>query len=570
MKTNKFYKYEDIILINYSRVFPKNEIDILKSEAFTTILNDYYSYLKKYKPVLFNYLVQNKKLSKKTVIKNYSSFLLSCLINDFKQVNSCYTKNESLCLELFENLYNFYREKLRIGFIYQPSYSVNGGMNFIDVDNNFNKLMLSFYRNIEEKIQGKSNVIYRQLNAGTNGCAIISFVKWDNSEFEFLQKINFITSLMLRTPLFLKTNSNKRIGSFKETQVNIYQSFKANENIDDWLCYPIKINSNLGFIYFHRDFVFNAIGLSNLFEIAKVEEYENKKPDLILFFGMNDTSLNNSYYYDEDSQIYFGCIAHQKHNDYFGYMKKMVLTLHNLSNIQKSVLPVHGSMITIKLKNKKPKNIVFMGDSGTGKSETIEMLNIIGKKKIEKMDVIFDDMGSFEESKNTILASGTETGAFLRLDDLEKETQFKNIDRSIFYNADKNLNARVIIPVNTFENISKKYEVDMFLYANNYDDKIGIEKFNSIQAAKQVFCEGKRFAIGTTNEIGITKSFFANPFGCVQKQSETETIIDNVFEKLFDNNIYVGQIFTKLGIKNDNNKGLKESAKLLLKLIEKL
>lgn len=71
MKTNKFYKYEDIILINYSRVFPKSEIDILKSEAFTTILNDYYSYLKKYKPVLFNYLVQNKKLSKKTVIKNY-------------------------------------------------------------------------------------------------------------------------------------------------------------------------------------------------------------------------------------------------------------------------------------------------------------------------------------------------------------------------------------------------------------------------------------------------------------------------------------------------------------------
>ncbi|WP_051790336.1 hypothetical protein [Malacoplasma iowae] len=211
-----------------------------------------------------------------------------------------------------------------------------------------------------------------------------------------------------------------------------------------------------------------------------------------------------------------------------------------------------------------------MGDSGTGKSETIEMLNIIGKNKIEKMDVIFDDMGSFENNGNNILASGTEIGAFLRLDDLEKETQFKNIDRSIFYNADKNLNARVIIPVNTFENISKKYSVDMFLYANNYDDKTGIQKFESIQEAKNVFCDGKRFAIGTTNEVGITKSFFANPFGCVQKQSETETIIDNIFEIMFAKKVYVGQIFTKLGIKNDNNKGLKESANLLLKLIEKL
>ena len=35
-------------------------------------------------------------------------------------------------------------------------------------------------------------------------------------------------------------------------------------------------------------------------------------------------------------------------------------------------LPVHGAMVKINLKGDKSANIIFMGDTGAGKSESLE------------------------------------------------------------------------------------------------------------------------------------------------------------------------------------------------------
>ena len=37
-----------------------------------------------------------------------------------------------------------------------------------------------------------------------------------------------------------------------------------------------------------------------------------------------------------------GYISHCEEIDYFGYMKKMTLTLHNLIMIKRGYLPIHG------------------------------------------------------------------------------------------------------------------------------------------------------------------------------------------------------------------------------------
>ena len=249
-------------------------------------------------------------------------------------------------------------------------------------------------------------------------------------------------------------------------------------------------------------------------------------------------------------------------------MKKICLTVHNLHQIYRDRLPIHGSMVKITFANGKERNVVFFGDSGAGKSESLEALQEIADDKIASLETIFDDMGSFtvdDQVKNGISAQGTEIGAFVRLDDLSSAVAFDNMDRGVYLNPERK-NARVIIPADTWQHVVQHHHVDMWVYANNYDKEIGLHRFANEEEAKKTFVAGKRMALGTTDEVGLSTTFFANPFGPVQEQERTKPIIDKVFKTLFDHDVYVGEIYTHLG--NDKSKeALQESAKQLLHVL---
>src|SRR5690606_32202930 len=136
-------------------------------------------------------------------------------------------------------------------------------------------------------------------------------------------------------------------------------------------------------------------------------------------------------------------------NDYFGYVKKMLLTLYNVRSMSEGKLPIHGAMFKLRFRNGVEKNVVIIGDSGAGKSETIEALRLVGSKYISSIDIVYDDMGSFEILNNHILSSGSEIGAFVRLDDLDQGYAYKQIDRAVFLNPNQ-VNARVVLPASTY------------------------------------------------------------------------------------------------------------------------
>ena len=247
----------------------------------------------------------------------------------------------------------------------------------------------------------------------------------------------------------------------------------------------------------------------------------------------------------------------------------MCLTLHNLAQMKRGWLPIHGAFVNITLKNGKRKGIMLMGDSGAGKSESIEALKNVGKDVIKNIEVVFDDMGTIHLEDGVPYGQGTEVGAFIRLDDLDPGTPYRDMDRSIFMNPESSNNARVITPAAPYEVISMNHKIDLFAYANNYDDKLGLARFESLEAAKSTCVEGKRMAKGTTQEVGISTTYFANPFGPMQKQDICDPLIDQVFTALRDNGVFVGEIYTHLGLSKENRDGINLAAQQLLEFIEK-
>ncbi|MEG0569542.1 MAG: phosphoenolpyruvate carboxykinase, partial [Erysipelotrichales bacterium] len=188
---------------------------------------------------------------------------------------------------------------------------------------------------------------------------------------------------------------------------------------------------------------------------------------------------------------------------------------------------------------------------------------------ITDIKIIFDDMGILFDEQDKVIAYGTEIGAFVRLDDLDVGYAYRTIDRSIFMNPDK-INSRVVIPVATYDEIMKGYEIDYFLYANNYEEGgEPVEIFDNIKEAKQVFIDGARLAKGTTTEVGLVKSYFANPFGPIQRKDQTDPLIEKYFDMMFKEDIKVGQLKTRLGIKGFESSGPHEAAKDLLNFLHK-
>ncbi|MEA5017904.1 MAG: hypothetical protein VB009_04220 [Erysipelotrichaceae bacterium] len=557
------YLKNNTVLINFTTSYCQTVEEVLAGENFRFILACYLEHIKQNDIKVFRWFLNghNEEEALDDVIK---LFKMLCVI-DANEIDHKYLENRKLMTLFVENFYNYWRKLQRCTMIRTGAKQGLQLANFIDADNKFNQLILTLYRRIEENVQGRKNNVYRQLNAGSNASMVVRDYRWAIPKgYESIKGISFIDSVMLRTPLLLHPASNKRSGTFSSRSDNPVESFNCDK--EEWFCYPAKIGSLLTYIFFHCDYIFSGLALANLFELALDKECYNRKPDAILLFGNKDGRNDGTFYHDKENQIWIGNVSHSMEIEYFGYLKKMALTLHNLAMIKKGWLPLHGSMINITFASGLTKGIVFIGDSGAGKSETIEAIQNLGYKDIIATRVIFDDMGSLHLENGKICAQGTEIGAFVRLDDLEKGSAYREMDRSIFFNPETS-NARVVIPVVSYDEIISNHKVDMFLYANNYTKEIGMRKFDTLQEAMTTFCEGKRFALGTTSETGLSTTFFANPFGPVQLEAECMVLIKEMFAAMQENQITMGEVYTQLGIKDKDNDALNQAAAHLLKVI---
>lgn len=560
----KFHLTDSYALINFEASTCDSATRIIASKGFNLVLAQFIRKMRKEKSPLMTEL---KGIRASHFLDAYKSLLIWDYASVLRKNGALLPLLEKRkAFERFtEAFYDDWRNLRRYGFLYgNRSYALEA--NPIQTADALNEHILYLYRRISENIRGRAFQVYRQLPAGVNANMVLIFHRFTVSEaYKDIQNVGFAQNILTRPPFMIYSKANKRSGLFKEIPQNPLASLTINRL--HYVCFPIRIGSTLSFVYVHRDFLHHGIALGNLFEIVPYETLKDEKPKIVYLYGIRENAYDGTFTYDKNEDIYLGFVSRDEKNDYFGYMKKMLLTLHNVYMIDRGRLPIHGAMVKITFRNRMVKHVVIIGDSGAGKSETLEALRVIGGNVIENMDVVFDDMGVFFEKNGHVVANGTETGAFVRLDDLDNGYAYQKMDRAIFMNPDQT-NARVVLPVADHETITTDHPVDMLLYANNYEkNELGIRLFDSVEEALTIFCRGMRKAKGTTSEQGLVESFFANPFGPVQKRKQTENLLEHYFKRLFEDGIPTGEIHTELAIEGFEVDGPKRAAQRLLELL---
>ncbi|MBE0695666.1 MAG: phosphoenolpyruvate carboxykinase, partial [Anaerolineaceae bacterium] len=442
-------------------------------------------------------------------------------------------------------------------------------------------LIRSTYRDVQENITGNHPRIYRQVRAGAEiaTIALAKVLPYPNGSFHILNDISIIRQVLIYPPLIFNPPMNKRSGVFERVSHNPLEF--VNLKKDDWLCYPARVGPLLIMVYFSLNFFELGFSLSNLFELADDIDLQ-RRPDAVYLFGVPEDQFpklgkSQTIFYDDDTPdgVLVAAVPDNPNFGYFGYLKKMILTLHNIKMMKMHRLPYHGAMVNLSLHNKRDYAVLIIGDTGAGKSETLEALRTIASEEVDDITIIADDMGSLElvNDGEKINGYGTETSAFVRLDDLQPGFAFGQIDRTIIMSPAQ-VSARVVIPVTTFETIVKGYSPDLILYANNYDaidaEHPIIDRFTNAQDALDVFRAGSVMSKGTTTTTGLVNTYFANVFGPDQYKDLHEPLAEEYFKAFFDLNIFVGQIRTRLGMNGYERSGPEEAARALLETLMNL
>lgn len=437
-------------------------------------------------------------------------------------------------------------------------------------------LVRTVYRHIQEHISGSRPSVYRQVPAGAE-MAVISLPKkihFTGESYKKLLPVPVIRQMLIYPPLVIQQPENKRTGHFRKVGQNPLALF--NINPDEYLCYPARVGKLVILVYVNIKFFELGFSLCNLFELAGDKELLNK-PDGVFVYGVPGNAIDGLadcstiFYEDEENGLFVGAIPDRKEFGYFGYLKKMILTLHNSIIMKSGLLPFHGALVKILLQGNKEATILMMGDTGAGKSETLEAFRVLGEKYIRELTIIADDMGSISlDANGHPVGYGTEIGAFLRLDDLQPGYAFGHLDRSIIMNPSQ-VNARIVFPVTNFGTIVLGHKIDYILYANNYEDPDSdhpiIEKFHTPEQALDVFRDGVVMSKGTTTSSGLVRSYFANIFGPPEYKELHEELATRYFNSFFKNNVFVGQMRTRLGVVGYETRGPKEAATELLRII---
>ena len=583
MVQTTYQLFSDKVVIRLRGKICENSDELITSDLYRDVLLEFIEELNRRQSVYLN-IFPDRNFSSEVVDQLITTLhflvkLPSDLVVKVDENSQKFLRDKTLLYDFVEQNYNYWRRLHRV-VICDTTLDQLDKRPYRTFSETVEKLMhvvRSTYRDIQENINGTHPRVYRQVSAGAEigAIALPAPIPYPNGDYAPLKDMSIIRQILIYPPMIYNSPTNKRKGQFERIAFNPIRGVELSP--EEWICYPARVGDLVIMVYFSIKYFELGFSLCNLFELAESDQI-NKQPDAVFIFGLPEiTGLEPGksqtvFFDDEENNMLVGAIPFSDEFGYFGYLKKMILTLHNIIVMKKGRMPFHGALFHIRMRNGRKSNVCVMGDSGAGKSETLEAMRQLAGEEVEELTVIADDMGSLEiDAEGRVMGYGTEIGAFVRLDDLQSGYALGQIDRTIIMNPDQ-VNARVIIPITKYEEIVRGYPVDIVLYANNYDvvDEYSpvIHRFDNAEDALDIFRSGAVMSKGTTNTIGLVHTYFANIFGPPQYQDLHEQLAEKVFNQFFSNEVFVGEIRTQLGVPGMEREGPVYSAQALLGLIK--
>ncbi len=362
-----------------------------------------------------------------------------------------------------------------------------------------------------------------------------------------LNQVPLTTHADMRTGIHYTTHANKRAFPFFSLNHNPYKN--ANFNPDEYVAIPFEVGkwNILAYIHKSRGCIELEPGLLNLFPFSKVRKLSGKRPDGVFIFGCPHSNMDDlGYYFDKENRILVGLIPNLDDCKYFGYGKKPILTLHNVLCILNDEMPLHCgcTRYVVRFDSKTDEPYIF---------DSFIKADDMGRASL---------LNGGEEKKIIPYFFGTETGAFACLDGFSEQAKMEMEGREIGYNKHSGTNARQIVPVTDYTEISTGSELDILLYLNNYDlIKPGdscMDVDMSVDEALEHFRKGARVAAGSTqtHRGKVEISYWANPFPllkdkdwkdlpehsdlCQKFKIIEEKFFDNIKERVKSGNMKIG------------------------------
>ena len=500
----------------------QNSLELLRSKTFD-------KYLRIYKKKFLLELDSRKDGDQKEEVLHKKEFVDNVAPEIFLEILSSEKKASTSKITLYkeyilfiEGLFHHFRKKSYTRLIKlhddilssdEPAESIKDRIS--DRANKLNELIIETRRKLLSKVDFGVGVRRSQgLECQPNvTCGEISGenIKLPKS-YSKLNKVPLTTHADMRTGIHYTTHANKRAFPFFALNHNPFKNKEFSPT--DYVAIPFEVGSwnIIAYIHKSRGCIELEPGLLNLFPFSKVRKLSGKKPDGIFIFGCPNSSMKDlGYYFDKENDLLVGLIPNIDDCKYFGYGKKPILTLHNVLCILNNHLPLHCGCTRYVVKFDPTTNEPYISDS------------FIKADDMGRASLFTSVDNQFKE--NVPYFFGTETGAFACLDGFSEHTKMQMEGREIGYNKHAGTNARQIVPVTNYSEVSTGSELDILLYLNNYDL---IEKGKScmnvnmqVDEALEYFRKGARVAAGSTqtHRGKVEISYWANPFPLLKDEN---------------------------------------------------